>query len=215
MKIEIWSDVVCPWCYVGRRRLEAALARFDGASDVEVVHRAFELDPRAPTDGTVDLAEHLASKYGTTREQALGMMERIMEVGAESGIEFRFDIAARANTFDAHRLIRFASERGLGEEMVERLMRAYFSEGEPVADRTALARLAAEVGLDLDEVAGMLSSDAHVDAVRGDEATARELGVTGVPFFLIDGKVAIPGAQDVDTMLRILERARDRTLAEP
>jgi predicted DsbA family dithiol-disulfide isomerase len=210
MRIEIWSDIVCPWCYVGRRRLQQALTRFD--SEVELVHRAFELDPTAPSEGRVDLVAHLARKYGATREQALGMLDRITGVGAEVGIEFRFDVAQRANTFDAHRLVQLAARQDLGDEMVERLMRGYFTEGEAVAEHETLARLAGDVGLDQDEVREMLTSQTFAEDVRGDERDARELGVTGVPFFLVDGQVGVPGAQDADTMLRILERVRARAV---
>jgi len=210
MRIDIWSDVVCPWCFVGRRRLQAAVARLGIEDEVEIVHRSFELDPGAPSEGRVDLATHLARKYGVPTEQALGMLDRMIAVGADAGIEFRFDIAQRANTFDAHRLVKLAEREGLADAMVERLMQAYFTEGEAVADHATLARLAAEVGLDHAEVSEALASESFGPEVRADERDARELGVTGVPFFLIDGAAGIPGAQDVDTMVRILERVRAR-----
>jgi predicted DsbA family dithiol-disulfide isomerase len=213
MRIDIWSDVVCPWCFIGRRRLQQALARFDGGDDVEIVHRAFELDPSAPSEGRVDLVVHLARKYGATREQALGMLERVRSIGEEVDIDFRFDIAQRANTLDAHRLVKLADRDGLGDAMLERLMLAYFTEGEAVGDRSTLARLAGEVGLDPAEASEALASNSFEAEVRADQREARELGVTGVPFFLIDGKVAVPGAQDVDTLVRILERVRARALS--
>jgi predicted DsbA family dithiol-disulfide isomerase len=210
MRIEIWSDIVCPWCYIGRRRLERALARFDGAADVEIVHRSFELDPHAPSSGRVDLVEHLARKYGVPREQALAMTQRLTAAGAAEGIDLRFDLAVRGNTFDAHRLVHEAASVGSGDRMVERLMRAYFTEGLAVADREVLARLAGEVGLDAVAVGSMLATDRWAAEVRADEERATDLGVTGVPFFLIDGRFGVPGAQDPDTMLRVLERARTR-----
>ncbi len=213
MRIDIWSDVVCPWCFVGRRRLQQALTRFDGAEDVEIVHRAFELDPSAPSEGRVDLVAHLAHKYGASREQALGMLDRVRSVGQDDGIDFRFDIAQRANTLDAHRLVKLADRDGLGDAMLERLMLAYFTEGEAVGDRATLARLAGDVGVDPSEASEMLASNTFEDEVRADQREARELGVTGVPFFLIDGQVAVPGAQDVDTLVRILERVRARALS--
>src|SRR5436190_7899990 len=164
MKVEIWSDVVCPWCYIGKRRFESALERFD--QEVEVAWRSFELDPNAPAHRGPTL-EHLARKYGTTEEQAARMHERMTALAAAEGLEFHLDETQGGNTFDAHRLIHLAKERGLQDAMKERLMQAYFTESEPVGERAVLARLGEEVGLA--DAADVLESDAFGDAVRRDE----------------------------------------------
>lgn len=203
--IEIWSDVVCPWCFIGKRRFEDALARFEHRDQVEVVFRSFELDPNATTSS--DLVGHLAAKYGTTREGAEEMMARVSEAGSEIGIEFRFDIATRGNTFDAHRLLHLALDRGRQHELKERLMTAYFSDGADIADHALLRSAAEEVGLDADEVSELLAGDAHAASVRSDEAAARELGVSGVPFFVIDRAFGISGAQDPDQIVSVLDEA--------
>ncbi len=206
MKIEIWSDVVCPWCYIGKRRFEAALEGLDEA--VEVRWRSFELDPGALPTPEGSLAEELASKYRLTVEEAERMMDQMAQAARGEGLEFDFASARRGNTLDAHRLLHFASDRGVQGEMKERLLRAYFSEGRAIADRGELAALAADAGLDQDEVEAMLSGSDYVDAVRRDEARAGELGIGGVPFFLIQGRLGISGAQPVELMRQGLERAR-------
>lgn len=213
MKVEVFSDVVCPWCAIGRRRLQAALGRFDHADEVEVVWRAFELDPRAPAVRDGDYAERLARKYGMSREQAVAANERLTALGAEDGLEFHFERARPGNTFDAHRLLHFARDAGPGRQdaLKERLFVAYFTEGAAVGDRDTLVRLAAEVGLDPTACREVLDGDRYVAEVRADEAEAAELGVTGVPFFVVDGRFAIPGAQDADTVLRVLEQAWRRS----
>jgi predicted DsbA family dithiol-disulfide isomerase len=207
MKVEVWSDVVCPWCYIGKRRLEAALAQFEHADEVEVVWRSYELNPRAQPVSEGLYVERLARKYNVTIEQALAMNERVARIAEDEGLHYRFDIARPGNTLDAHRVIHLAAEHGLQDAMKERLLAAYQCEGEAIGDRAVLVRQAATVGLDSDEVAVMLESDRFVDEVRADEAAAEELAITGVPFFVMGRKAAVPGAQDVDTMLLVLERA--------
>jgi predicted DsbA family dithiol-disulfide isomerase/mRNA-degrading endonuclease toxin of MazEF toxin-antitoxin module len=207
MKVEIWSDVVCPWCYIGKRRLETALDGFD--EEVEVVWRSFELDPGAPRKPEEALDEALAAKYGMTLEQARDMMGQMTRTAAGEGLEFDFSRAQRGNTLDAHRLLHFAAERGVQAEMKERLLRAYLTEGRAISDPAELAALAGEVRLDVDEVAEMLDGDAFTDAVRRDGLRARELGVRGVPFFLIDEKIGIPGAQPPEVLRRGLASARE------
>jgi predicted DsbA family dithiol-disulfide isomerase len=164
MHVEIWSDIACPWCYVGKRRFEAALAGFEGRDDVRVTWRSFELDPTAPPERPHDGTTHLAEKYGTTRDEALGMQRHMAETAAGEGLDFRFDRARGGNTFDAHRLLHLAAAHELQDAMKERLMRAYLTEGELMSDRDALARLAAEVGLPQDELGEMLRR------VRADQA---------------------------------------------
>ena len=211
MKVEIWSDVVCPWCYIGKRRFEAALARFPHREQVEVVWRSFELDPhaesvRAAGEGP-DHAELLAAKYAMSRAQAEAAIGSVTQAAAGEGLDFHLDVSLRSNTFDAHRLIHLAAARGLQGAVKERLMRAYFSEGAPVGDRDTLVRLAAEAGLDAADVEKVLETDERADAVRADEAEARALGITGVPFFVVDRSYGVSGAQPADQLLAVLERA--------
>jgi predicted DsbA family dithiol-disulfide isomerase len=207
MRVEIWSDVVCPWCYIGKRRLEEALERFDHSEDVDVVWRAFELDPRAPATREGDYATRIASKYGTSGEQAQAMIDRMVAAGAGDGLDLRFDISRPGNTFAAHRLLHFAAERGCQDELKERLLRATFTEGEPIGDRGVLVRLAVETGLDADEVQSVLDSERYAGEVRADEQRANDLGISGVPFFVIDGRYAVSGAQSPDVFLDVLEQA--------
>jgi len=206
--VKVWSDVVCPWCYVGKRRLEAALRSF--GEPVAIEWKAFELDPRAPTarEQIQSLPERLAAKYGRTKAQAEAMLAQMTETGAAEGLELRFDRALTANTFDAHRVIHLGGVRGLQTEVKERLFRGYFTDGELLSDHPTLVRLAAEVGLPADEVARMLASEQYAKEVRADEAEARSLGISGVPFFVIDGRVGISGAQAPDALLSALRQAR-------
>ena len=207
MKVEIWSDVVCPWRYIGKRRFEAALARFAHRDQVEVVWRSFELDPRAPPRVGERPADRLAAKYGLTREQALETHARLTRLAADVGLSFRFDIAQSGNTFDAHRLLHLAAERNVQDAAKERLLRAYFSEGEPIGDRETLVRLVAEVGVPADEVRAVLAGQAYADAVRADEAEATALGITGVPFFVLDRRFGVSGAQPPEVLLAALHQA--------
>ncbi len=213
MKVEIWSDVVCPWCHIGKRRFEAALARFPQRDAVEVEWKSFELDPgaeSAPADrpvGKGDYAERLAAKYGTDLSGGQQMLDTMTAQAAAEGLDFRFDRASRANTFDAHQLIHFAGLRGVQDAVKERLLRGYFTEGEAVGDRDTLVRLATEAGLDADEVRTVLDEQRFAGAVRADEAEAAAIGISGVPFFVVDRKYGISGAQPADALLQALERA--------
>ncbi|MGH2873822.1 MAG: DsbA family oxidoreductase, partial [Solirubrobacteraceae bacterium] len=186
MEVEIWSDVACPWCYVGKRRFEAALARFEHRDEVRVTWRSFELDPGAPAERTGDRVQHLARKYGMTVEQARASQERLAGVAAGDGIEMQFELARAANTFDAHRLIHLAEAHGLQDAMKERLLRAHFTDGELVSDHQTLIRLAAEVGLPEGEAVQALAGDRFADEVRDDEQTAVQLGISAVPTFVVD-----------------------------
>jgi predicted DsbA family dithiol-disulfide isomerase len=207
VQVEIWSDVVCPWCYIGKRRFEEALSGFEHAQAVEVVWRSFELDPSAPPVREGDPAERLARKYGMSVERARAAQQQLTELAATEGLDYHLERAAGGNTLDAHRLIHLAAAAGRGDAMKERLLRAHLVEARPIGDRATLIELAAEVGLDPDEVESMLESDALVAEVRADERRAVELDVTGVPFFLVDGRVAMPGAQSADLLGRLLDRA--------
>ena len=208
MKVEIWSDVVCPWCFIGKRRFEAALERFEHRDDVEVVWRSFELDPSAPTTGTPGgQTERLAAKYGTTLDGARQMQRRVADAAAGEGLDFNMDVAVPANTVDAHRVIHLAQGAGLQAAMKERLLKAHFTDGEAVGETDTLVRLATEVGLDAGAVRSMLDGDELTDAVRSDESEARALGISGVPFFVIDRRYGVSGAQPSEHLLEALQTA--------
>jgi len=207
LSVEIWSDIVCPWCYVGKRRFESALAGFEHADEVQVTWRSFELDPQAPRERDGDRVDHLARKYGTTREQAQAMHDQMAGVAAGEGLEFRFDIARSGNTFDAHRLTHLAAAHGRQDEMKERLFRAYLSEGEAIGDPAVLERLAVEVGLPADEARDLLAGDRFAGEVRDDEQLAASLAITAVPFFVVDRAIAASGAQPPELLRELLNRA--------
>ncbi len=209
MKVEIWSDVVCPWCYIGKRRFEAALRQFAHRDEVELVWRSFELDTAAVPSTQVrgDYADRLAAKYGRTRAQAQQMLDDMTASAAQEGLDFRFDLATGGNTFDAHRLLHLALERGVQDPLKERLDAATFGQGLSVSDHDALTALAVEVGLDEAEVREVLGSDRYADRVRADEDQATEYGISGVPFFVIEGKYGVSGAQPAEHLLRVLDQA--------
>ena len=215
MQVEIWSDVVCPWCYVGKRRFESALARFAHGSSVEVVWRSFELDPEAPRRRPGTAAEHLARKYGLSAEQVTASWERLTELAADEGLEYHLERTAGGNSFAAHRLIHLGAAHGLQDAVKERLLRAYFTDGEAIGEPEALQRLGVESGLDADEVAELLAGDRFAADVREDERRARLLGINGVPFFAIDGRYGVSGAQPAELLLSALEQAwADRAAVE-
>jgi predicted DsbA family dithiol-disulfide isomerase len=204
--VEIWSDIACPWCYVGKRRFESALAEFEHRDDVEVTWRSFELDPAAPAERDGDGAQHLADKYGMSRDEALAAQQRLTDVAAGEGLAFRFDLARGGNTFDAHRLVHLAAAHGLQDAMKERIMRAYLEQGELISSHAVLERLAADVGLPAEEVGDVLSTDRYSREVREDERTAAGLGIHAVPFFVIDRKLGASGAQPAPVLLDFLAR---------
>ena len=206
MDIEIWSDIACPWCYVGKRRFEAALAAFEHRDEVAVTWRSFELDPTAPAQRTVDSATHLAEKYGMSRDEALARQRSLAEMAARDGLDMRSDLARGGNTFDAHRLTQLAKANGVQDAMKERLMRAYHTEGESIGDAETLRRLAVEVGLPEDEVRDVLASDRYAADVREDERTAMSLGITAVPFFVVDRRMGAAGAHPAEALGELLRR---------
>ena len=210
MRVDIWSDVICPWCYLGKRRFETALGAFEHASEVEVRWRSFELDPHAPPVRDGDQAARLASKYGLSVEQARAAQDRLTALAAAEGLHYRLDRTRPGNTFDAHRLIHLAASRGCQDQVKERLLAAYLCEGQPIGDPAVLLAEATSAGLDPVEAKGLLEGDGYASEVRADETEARERQITGVPFFLIEDSFGIPGAQDSDTMLTILRRAWSR-----
>jgi predicted DsbA family dithiol-disulfide isomerase len=205
--VEIWSDIACPWCYVGKRRFAAALAGFEHRDAVRVTWRSFELDPGAPRVRPHDGATHLAQKYGTSREQALAMQERMTGVAAEEGLAFRFDLARGGNTFDAHRLLHLAAAYDVQDALTERLMGAYLEEGVAIGDPAALAPAAIEAGLPADEVRDVLATDRFAAEVREDERTAASLGITAVPYFVVDRRIGAAGAQPAPVLAELLRRA--------
>jgi predicted DsbA family dithiol-disulfide isomerase len=219
LRIDIWSDIACPWCYVGKRRLEQVLAGFAHRSEVEIVWRAFELDPSAPRvrDPSQSYADRLGRKYGTSTVQAQAMIDRMVATAAGDGIEMRFDHIRPGNTFDAHRLLHLAHERGKQDALKERFLRAYLTEGQAIGEADVLRPLACEVGLDEREVDDVLVGDRYASDVRQDEAIARELGITGVPFFVLAGRLGVSGAQPADVLRGALDRAWSelRPEAEP
>jgi predicted DsbA family dithiol-disulfide isomerase len=207
VRIEVWSDVVCPWCYIGKRRLEAALERFPHRDEVEVVWRSFQLDPSTPEGETHALLPVLAAKYGRSLEETRAMVRHVEETAAGEGLRYRLADGVGGNTLLAHELLHLAAERGLQGEVKERLLHAYFEEARPVFDVDALAALAVETGLDEAEVRAALTDHRYRPAVREDVATARALGATGVPFFVVDRRYGAAGAQPAELLLQLLERA--------
>jgi len=207
MQVDIWADVVCPWCYLGKRRFERALESFEHRDEVTVVYRSFELDPGAEPGVTTPTIDLLASKYGMSAAQAKEAQRQMEARAAQDGLEFHMADLRSGNTRDAHRLLHLARARGRQAELAERLHRAYFTEQASVFEHSALADLAADAGLDRDEALAVLASDEYADAVEIEEATARSIGATGVPFFVIDRRYAISGAQPAELMAETLERA--------
>lgn len=205
MKIDVWYDVICPWCWLGKARLDRALA---GVTDLEVVSHSFELDSRSAKDLDVPSVEHIAKKYGMGRAQIDALHARIETMGREVGIGFQFDRVRTSNTFDAHQLVHHARSVGgekAANDIVDRLFVANFHDGLRVGSRDVLLRLAKDAGLDPDDAKAALEGQRWADEVRADERRAGELGISGVPFFLFDGKVQVSGAQSVDVLRRAIE----------
>ena len=207
MQVEVWSDVVCPWCYIGKRKLETALSRFPHADQVDVVWRSFQLDPSIPEGHTEATLPALAAKYGRSVEEMIGQLSRVEEIAAAEGLEYHLAGGVSGNTLLAHQLIHLAAERGLGGAMKERLLHAHFEEQRPVFDIGSLVPLAVEVGLEAAEVRAALTDRRYLPAVREDIDTARLLGATGVPFFVVDRTYGAAGAQPAEVLLQLLERA--------
>lgn len=215
MQLDVFSDMVCPWCYLGHRRLVRAVDRLDGVDGtIELRWRAYRLDPGATAQPT-DLRASIDRKYGPGAFDS--MTPRLVELGAAEGIEYRFDRAVRVGTFDAHRLLQWtqATTPERADPLAERLFRAYFTEGANIADLDVLTRLSVDIGLPADLVADLLAGDGFAEVVRSDAADALAAGVTGVPAVVRDGVVIIPGAQDVDTMEAVLKRLLARSEGRP
>jgi len=214
MQIDIWSDIVCPWCYLGKRRFEKALAGFEGRDDVRVSHRSFQLDPTRARGETSRRRAMLQSKYRLSEDQVRAMDHKMEQMAAAEGLEYHLtDAGLTGNTLDAHQLVHLAASRGLEDKMLERLYKAYFGEERSVFDLDSLVGLAVEEGLDATEVREGLTGGVYVDAVTRDLNEARSLGVTGVPFFVIDGRYGISGAQATDVFSRALTMAAESSTA--
>ena len=214
MRIDVWSDVACPWCYIGKRNLESGIAGFT-ATPVEVVYHSFELAPDTPVEFTGSEVEFLMSHRGVSAEQARAMIDRVVGIARTAGLEYDYDALQHTNTLKAHELLHYAKERGLQLEMKERLLSAYFVEGRHVGRVEDLADLAAEVGLDRDDVVRSLEAGEYSDAVRADMVQARQYGINGVPFFVIDGRYGISGAQPPEVFVDVLSRAAADRAEQP
>ncbi len=215
MTVEIWSDVVCPWCYIGKRRFETALSEFDHRDGVQVVWRSFELDPDAPATKGLSLDELLAKKYGMSLPEARSTNGRVTAIAAAEGLPYRLDIARPGNSFAAHRLIHLADTQGRAGAMEERLMKAYFCEGLAISDIEVLIGLAAEAGLDAGIARTALEGGGFSDDVRFDEARAAQFGITGVPFFAIEERWGISGAQPLDVFRDALRESWKQLAESP
>lgn len=217
IKIDVWSDIACPWCYIGKRNLEKGLASTAGDDDppvVEVEFHSFELAPDTPVDFEGGEVEYLSHHKGIPAQEAREMLDRVTGVAAEAGLAYRFDVLRHTNTVKAHQLLHFAKEQGKQAELTERLMSAYFTEGRHLGHDEELVGLAAEAGLDRDSARDALSSERFVDAVRADQAKAAAYGINGVPFFVIDGKYGVSGAQPADAFAQIARQVWGERSAE-
>lgn len=214
MEIVIWSDFVCPFCYIGKRRLEEALDKFPYRERVNVRFKSYELTPHAPKEPSKVIHEILAEKYGMSIEQAKAANVSIGEQAKAAGLLFNFENMKPVNTLDAHRLAKFAAERGKGAEITERLLKAYFTDSLPISDGNVLAEIASEVGLNREEVTLFLKGNCLTEEVRADEEEARTLGVQGVPFFVFNSKYAVSGAQPVEVFASVLQKAWEEELEE-
>lgn len=209
IKIDVWSDIACPWCYIGKRNLEnglAAASADDDAPAVEVVYHSFELSPDTPVDFEGDELDFLAKHKGMPRAQVQQMLDRVTGVAADAGLEYRFDLLKHTTTVKAHELLHFAKEQGRQHELAERLMSAYFTEGRHLGREDELVDLARDAGLDADAAREALQSGRHLADVRADQAQAAAYGINGVPFFVIDGKYGVSGAQPAEAFAQIVRQ---------
>jgi len=209
IKIDVWSDIACPWCYIGKRNLENGLAAASAGEDaptVEVTYHSFELSPDTPVDFEGDELDFLAHHKGMPREQVQQMLDRVTGVAADAGLQYRFDLLKHTNTVKAHELLHFAKEQGRQHELAERLMAGYFTEGRHLGREDELVELATEAGLDAEAAREALQSGRYLAAVRADQAQATAYGINGVPFFVIDGKYGVSGAQPAEAFSQIVRQ---------
>ena len=206
MKVKIWSDVRCPFCYIGKRKFEMALEKFQHKNDVEVEWQSFELDPTLVTQPDVNATVHLSEIKGISKERANEMQQYVTQVAKEVGLHFNFDKTIVANSFNAHRLIQFAKSKGFGNEAEEALFKAHFIEGKNIDNKEVLLHIAINIGVDENETTKMLTSDAFAKEVKQDEMQAQDFGISGVPFFVLNDKYAVSGAQSPETFLKAMEQ---------
>ena len=206
MQVEIWSDIACPWCYIGKRRFEKALAAFPHRDDVDVTWRSYQLDPTLPHhhDGTE--LDYLVSRKGMSREQVRSMFDQVTEIAAKEGLAYDFDRVVVANSLPGHELLHLAKAHGVGDVVKEALLSAHFEHGEDIGDRAVLVRVGTVAGLATDDIERALDEHTHLDAVRADVADAQRLGIRGVPFFVLDGKYGVSGAQPTELFTQALEQ---------
>ena len=208
MRVEVWSDIVCPWCYIGKRRFERALAMVEQSADIEVIHRAFQLNPAMPAGDVLDHRDNLMAKYGLSESQAAAMQQQMERTAAGEGLEFHLVGGVTGNTFDAHRLVHLGRAHGRQDAVLERLYRAHFTEQRSIFDAAGLTALAVEAGVDEAETRTALGSGAFADAVNAEVREARGLGISGVPYFVIDRRFAVSGAQTPELFAEALSRAQ-------
>ncbi len=215
MRIDVWSDILCPFCHLGRRHLELALEQFEHGDEVGVVWHSFQLDRTAPAVDDTPPIDRVAQKYGVPREQMVGQHERMAADAAAVGLDFQWESLRGGNSYDAHRLLHFARSVGREDEVTERVMRAWYTEGQAIGDAEALVRLGVEAGLDEDAVRTLLAGDDHGIDVRTDLALANQIGITSVPTFVLDQKFGVSGAQPVEVMLNAIRQVWDLQGTEP
>ncbi len=207
MQVEIWSDIMCPFCYIGKRKFEAALDKFPGKEEVKIIWKSYQLDPNIKEQPGKDIYSYLAEAKGQSLEWSKKMHENVVNMAKSVGLEYNFDKAVVANSFDAHRVIQLAKKHGLGDAIEERLFKAYFTEGKNFADHETLAAIGEEIGLDRAEILQLLATNAMADNVHSDIEEGRRLGLQGVPFFVFNRKIGVAGAQDSEIFLQALEEA--------
>lgn len=207
MKIEIWSDVMCPFCYIGKRKFENAVAKFEAKNYISVEWKSFQLNPNMKTEPDKSINQYLAEIKGWSIEQAQAMNQSVVEIAKQVGLEYNMDKAVVANSFDAHRIVQLAKTKGKGDAMEERLFKAYFTEGLNIADHQTLVKIGSEIGIDTTEITEVLTSTAFAEEVNNDVYEAQQLGIRGVPFFVIDRKYGVSGAQESETFINALNKA--------
>ena len=215
MKIEVWSDFVCPFCYIGKRRLEHALEKFAHRDNVTVEYKSYQLDPTAKHIPGKDFYETFSELKGMPLPQVKAMNQQVAEQAKSVGLTYNFDTMKYANTFDAHRVAKYAETKGKGKELTERFLYAYFTESKLMSDFETLATLAEEVGLDKEEVKTVLESNQYINEVRRDINVARQIGVQGVPFFVVNEKYAVSGAQPEEVFTEVLQKVWEEFSKKP
>lgn len=208
MKVDIWSDIMCPFCYIGKRHFESALLQFADSNNIELEWHSFQLDPNLPKPASkLSAYQYLAERKGMSLEESVAMHQNVIQMAKEAGLTYNYDKAVVANSFDAHRLIQFAKKHNLGDAVEERFFKAYFMEGKDMSDPTTLIALGREIGLDENEVTDVVNSTKYTDEVNADIQEAQQIGVTGVPFFVFDRKYAVSGAQPSTSFLNVLQKS--------